>query len=155
MGMKLMARVAGRVLRLCAVVPGIVAASACAPHPSAGSSAILNRLGSASGFSGSGCPPGAAAEKMTEAYLVEIGRRPSEPLDATVPRFARRAAGICPESRPTISVSMPMEVSQARSILRMTSSGGDAGLELEPWLRANVAGGKVVSLTLDLARLGH
>jgi hypothetical protein len=155
MGTRPTARPSGTVLVLSVVVLSIVAAWACAPRLSSGSSEILSRLGSVSGFSGSGCPPGGSAERMMEAYLVEIGRRPSEPLSVTVPKFARRAAGICPQSQPTISVSTAMEVSQAQGILRMTSSGTDAALQLEPWLRANVDAGKVVSLTLDLARLGR
>jgi hypothetical protein len=139
-------------LSLTVAVAGIIAALACAPRLNAGSSTILRRLGSVSGFSGGGCQPGEAAQNLMEVYLAEIGRRPSEPLDVTIPKFARRAAAVCPQSQSTIKIATPLDASQAREILHKPSPASESQIELEPWLSANVEGGNIVSLTLDLAR---
>lgn len=89
-----------------------------------------------------------------DVYLAEIGRRPSEPLNVTIPKFAHRAAAICPQAKNTIMVRTPMDVSQVRDLLPMAPVS-ESAVELEPWLRGNVEAGKVVSLTVDLARLGR
>lgn len=143
------------VLRLCVVLLCLAAEMACGPRLSAGASEILRRLGPVSGFMGNGCPAGDSSGKLMDVYMAEIGRRPSEPLNVTVPKFARRAAGICPQSKNTILVKTPMDVSQARDLLHLPPPATDTALELEPWLRANVEAGKVVSLTVDLARLSR
>jgi len=150
-----MQRRSGSELLLTVALAGIVASLACAPRLNSGASTILRRLGPVSGFSGGGCPPGAPAQNLMEVYLAEIGRRPTEPLDVTIPKFARRAAAACPQSQSTIKITTPMDASQAREILHTPSTAADSPIELEPWLSANVEGGKVVSLTLDLGRLAR
>lgn len=123
---------------------------ACGPKLSSRSSAVLNQLGQAASFSGGDC---SQPQAMLDAYLEEIGRRPSEALATTVPKFARRAAAICGQSHPTIKVSKELDVSAVAAIFGGSVSDPDGSIPLESWLRANVDHGKVVSLTLDLAKV--
>lgn len=123
---------------------------ACGPGVSSRSADVLDRLGGASGFVGGDCGSG---EAMVDAYLEEIGRQPSKRLSAAIPRFARRAVKICPDSRPAIRVSRPAEAAAVASSVGSPNPGASGAILLEPWLRADVADGKVVSLTIELAKL--
>jgi hypothetical protein len=136
--------------RMAMAVAILAGSLACGPSVSSRSAEVLDRLGGASGFVGGDCGSGDA---MVDAYLEEIGRQPSKRLSAAVPRFARRAAKICPDSRPVIRVSRPVEAAAAAAAVGGPNPGGTGAILLEPWLRADVVDGKVVSLTVDLAKL--
>lgn len=142
--------VAGSRPRMALAVAVLAGCLACGPSVSSRSADVLDRLGGASGFVGGDCGSG---EAMVEAYSEEIGRQPAKPLSTTVPRFAKRAAKICPESRPVIRVSRPAEAASVASSVGGANPGPSGSILLEPWIRADVADGKVVSLTIDLAKL--
>ena len=105
-----------------ALVLAVAGTVACGPRLSSHSSEVLNQLGKAAGFSGTDCP---SAQAMVDAYLEEIGRRPSETLSVTVPAFARRAASICPQSHPTIRANKDVDASAVRGIIGGSASGGE------------------------------
>jgi hypothetical protein len=135
-----------------AVVLALVGAVACGPRLSSHSSEVLDQLGKATGFSGTDCP---SAQAMVDAYLEEIGRRPSRALSATVPKFARRSVGVCPQSHPIIRISEDVDAAAIRRMLGGPVSSADDPIQIESWLRADVDHGKVVSLTLDLAKVSR
>jgi hypothetical protein len=111
---------------------------------------VLEALGKAAKFSGSDCPDG---EQMVNIYLEEIGRRPAVSLSETVPRFAKRAAAICPKSQPTITPGNQVDVSKVAAILGLANPPQDGTIALDSWLELTVAYGKVVTLTIVLEKM--
>jgi hypothetical protein len=142
--------IVGVLPRTALAVAFLSACLACGPSVSSRSADVLDRLGGPSGFVGGDCGSG---EAMVDAYQEEIGRQPLKPLSATVPRFAKRAAKICPESRPAIRIGQPADAASVATSVGGPNPGSNGAMLLEPWLRADVVDGKVVSLTLDLAKL--
>lgn len=110
---------------------------------------VLQTLGKAAGYSGN-CPD---PQQMVDIYLEEIGRRPSVSLGETVPAFAKRAAAICPKSRPTIRPGNQVDVSRVAAILGLANPPQDGTIPLQSWLELTVAHGKVVGLVIVLERM--
>jgi hypothetical protein len=111
---------------------------------------VLKALGTAADFKGDNCTEG---QQVVGIYLEEIGRRPSVPLSETVPKFAKRAAAICPMSRDTITPGHQVEVLKVALILGSPNLPQDGTIPLENWLELTVAQGKVVYLTIALDKV--
>jgi len=110
---------------------------------------VLKALGEAAKFSGGECPD---PRRMVDIYLEEIGRRPSVSLGETVPAFAKRAAALCPKSRPTITPGNQVDVSRVAEILGLANPPQEGTIALESWLELTVVDGKVVTLTIVLEK---
>lgn len=138
------ARCAAAILAVCGGV-------ACGFGPSR-SSKVLDQLGRATTFAGADCD---TPQKMVDIYTLEISRKAKEPLSVTLPAFAKRAATVCPKSHPTMKVSTNIDVAALRAIVGGKGTIADGPFPLEPWLRADIEQGKVVSVTLDLANVAR
>jgi hypothetical protein len=115
------------------------------------SAKVVAMLGASSGFQGGA--PCASPMEMANAYLEEIGHDSSKPLVETVPRFARRAAKLCPGSRPVINTANDVEFAKVASLLGGSAFSGDGRMQMEPWLWLRVSSGKVIGLELQLDQI--
>jgi len=139
-----------RAIRAGALGTWLLCCLACGSAVNSKTAEVLKTLGTAASFKGGNCTEG---ERMIDIYLKEIGRRPSVSLGETVPKFAKRAAAICPMSRETITPGNQVEVSMVGSILGLLNPPQDGTILLENWLELTVAQGKVVSLTIVLSKV--
>jgi hypothetical protein len=139
-----------RTIRAGALGTWLLCCLACGRALNSKTAEVLKTLGTAAAFKGGNCTEG---QQVVGIYLEEIGRRPSVPLSETVPKFAKRAAAICPMSRSTITPGNQVEVSTVGVILGFPNPPQDGTIPLENWLELSVAQGKVVALTIVLDKV--
>jgi hypothetical protein len=139
-----------RTIRAGALGTWLLCCVACGRALNSKTADVLKALGTAADFKGGDCTEG---QQVVGIYLEEIGRRSSVPLGETVPKFAKRAAAICPKSRSTITPGNQVEVSKVGAILGLPNPPQDGTIPLENWLELTIAQGKVVSLTIVLDKV--
>jgi hypothetical protein len=130
---------------------GLVGCSLRDPFMRPETARIVGMLGLSAGIDGSG--PCGSSKEMAEAYLDEIGHDPRKPLVETVPRFARRAAKLCPGSRPVINTANEVDFAKVAPLLGGSAFNGEGRMQMEPGLWLRVSGGKVIGLELQLDRI--
>lgn len=111
---------------------------------------VLEMLGPAAELHlGSPCP---AADAMTAAYAEEVTS--GAPLQAALPRFALKAAELCPQSRPYITTTREeVELTTIAPLVGGQAFAGDGHMQVEPWLWLRVIDGKVVGVELQLDQI--
>ncbi len=130
---------------------GLVGCSLREPFMRPDSVKIVTMLGVPADFQGgTSC---AAPMEMSNAYVEEIGRKLNQPLTETLPKFAVRAAKLCPGSRPVIHTANEVEFAKVAPLLGGAAFNGDGRMQMEPWLWLRVSGGKVIGLELQLDQI--